>query len=163
MRYWFDTEFTEITDPHPRIDLLSIGIVAEDGREYYAVNADADFRAAAEHPFVSEHVLPQLGGFESYRTRDELRTEVAAFLTSPVGTGPTELWAWYGAYDHVALAQLMGTMPEMPPHIPQWTNDLKQEAHRRRAARLPIQSTGLHNALEDARHLRYRHQVLETT
>lgn len=35
MRYFFDTEFYE---DGKTIDLVSIGIVAEDGRELYAVN-----------------------------------------------------------------------------------------------------------------------------
>ena len=34
MRYFYDTEFLEDGET---IDLISIGIVAEDGREYYAV------------------------------------------------------------------------------------------------------------------------------
>jgi hypothetical protein len=36
-----------------------------------------------------------------------------AFLSEPVAGRPNEnleLWAWYGAYDHVALAQLWGSM-----------------------------------------------------
>lgn len=37
MRYAYDTEFLE---DGSTIELISIGIVAEDGREYYAVNAD---------------------------------------------------------------------------------------------------------------------------
>jgi hypothetical protein len=37
-RYAFDTEFIE---DGRTIDLISIGIVCEDGREYYAVNSDA--------------------------------------------------------------------------------------------------------------------------
>jgi hypothetical protein len=41
-----------------------------------------------------------------------------------------ELWAWYGAYDHVALAQLFGPMAELPPWIPMYTRDLQQEADR---------------------------------
>ena len=40
MRYFYDTEFLEDGET---IDLISIGIVAEDGREYYAVNLNADW------------------------------------------------------------------------------------------------------------------------
>ena len=37
-----------------------------------------------------------------------------------------ELWAWYAAYDHVALAQLWGAMPALPRAIPRFTKDLRQ-------------------------------------
>lgn len=40
------------------IDLLSIGIVAEDGREYYGQSVEFDHRTASE--WVKEHVLPHL-------------------------------------------------------------------------------------------------------
>lgn len=39
MRYFYDTEFIE--DGHT-IELISIGVVAEDGREYYAVSTEFD-------------------------------------------------------------------------------------------------------------------------
>ncbi len=37
-----------------------------------------------------------------------------------------ELWAWYAAYDHVALAQLWGAMPALPREIPRYTKELRQ-------------------------------------
>ena len=45
MRYWFDTEFDE---RGPDIQLISIGIVAEDGRHYHVANADYDKSGANE-------------------------------------------------------------------------------------------------------------------
>lgn len=55
MRYFMDTEF--IDDGHC-IDLISIGIVCEDGRELYLQSAECDlFRAS---PWVKEHVIPHL-------------------------------------------------------------------------------------------------------
>ena len=55
MRYFYDTEFIENGST---IDLVSIGIVAEDGREYYAVSTDADHTKA--NKWVREHVLDKL-------------------------------------------------------------------------------------------------------
>lgn len=37
MRFWFDTEFIE---DGRTIDLISIGVVSEDGRTYYAETTD---------------------------------------------------------------------------------------------------------------------------
>lgn len=56
MRYWLDTEFIE---DGKTIDLISIGIVAEDGREYYAINRDCDFSKASD--WVEENVLNPIG------------------------------------------------------------------------------------------------------
>lgn len=47
MKYFFDTEFIE---DGRTIDLVSIGIVCEDGREYYAVSAEADLRTSWRAP-----------------------------------------------------------------------------------------------------------------
>lgn len=52
MKYYLDTEFLEGTQKtffgktKPTIDLISIGIVAEDGREYYAVSKDFNLKEA---------------------------------------------------------------------------------------------------------------------
>ena len=52
MKYFLDTEFIEGTQhtffgkTKPTIDLISIGIVAEDGREYYAISKDFNLKEA---------------------------------------------------------------------------------------------------------------------
>lgn len=55
MKYFLDTEFIE---DGKTIDLISIGIVAEDGREYYAINYNCDFSKAND--WVKENVINQL-------------------------------------------------------------------------------------------------------
>ena len=55
MRFWFDTEFIE---DGRTIDLMSIGIVAEDGREFYAESNECDLSGAS--PWVKENVIPHL-------------------------------------------------------------------------------------------------------
>ena len=55
MRYFYDTEFI---DDGRTIELISIGVAAEDGREYYAISTEFDpDRAGA---WVRKHVLPKL-------------------------------------------------------------------------------------------------------
>ncbi len=45
MKYWIDTEFIE----RPcTIDLISVGLVAEDGREFYAESNEIDHRQIQE-------------------------------------------------------------------------------------------------------------------
>lgn len=52
MKYFLDTEFLEGTQKtwfgqtEPTIDLISIGIVCEDGREYYAISKDFNLKEA---------------------------------------------------------------------------------------------------------------------
>lgn len=53
MKYFIDTEFLEGTQKQffgkttkPTIDLISIGIVGEDGREYYAISKDFNLKEA---------------------------------------------------------------------------------------------------------------------
>ena len=55
MRIWFDTEFIE---DGKTIDLISIGAVREDGRQFYAENAECDLGRAS--PWVVAHVFPHL-------------------------------------------------------------------------------------------------------
>ena len=57
MKYWIDTEF--IAKPFT-IDLVSIGLVAEDGREFYAESSEVDWSKAS--PCMLENVRPHLEG-----------------------------------------------------------------------------------------------------
>lgn len=56
MKYFLDTEFIE---DGKTIDLISIGIVAEDGREFYAIKGECDFGKASD--WVLENVLLPIG------------------------------------------------------------------------------------------------------
>lgn len=180
-RVFYDTEFRE--DGHT-IDLLSIGIVRETGESYYAVVSDADWEAVRKDKWLLENVWPGMpvsglktkmvtvgGKIESridypgvldtasslVKPKWVIANEVRDFLTETPGL---ELWAWYAAYDHVALAQLWGRMIGLPKGIPMWTNDLRQEAERLGNPPLPEQEEGIHNALADARHNLVRAQAL---
>lgn len=169
MRYWYDAEFLE---DGRTIELMSIGIVSQDGRGYYAVNAGMPETRIRENAWLMENVVPGLTHRRDDQPADWLydhlapavkphsyiAREVMEFLLHPSPFGHddegTELWADYGAYDHVVLAQLFGKMIDLPPGIPMFTNELQQEIRRvgLSPADLPKQETGLHNALADAIH-----------
>lgn len=146
MRYFYDTEFIE---DGSTIELVSIGIVAEDGREYYAVSSDFD--ASLANAWVRDNVLTKLplAGHPAWKPLAQIREEVFAFLTAR--TQP-ELWAWVGAYDHVVLAQLWGDMSGLPKELPRYTRELKQYWIMAGRPRLPKVPDGNHDALVDARH-----------
>ena len=145
-RFFYDCEFIEDGE---RIVLVSIGVVGEDGREHYAVSTQFDERDAGE--FVRKHVLPHLPSPSdpAWRSKEQLRTELLEFLR--VGPGPIELWAWMGAYDHVALCGLWGAMPDLPGPMPRFTREIRQEWERNGAPELPPRPAQAHHALEDAR------------
>lgn len=181
MRIFYDTEFLE---DGRHIELISIGMVAEDGREYYAVNRDMPKRKIRKHKWLMENVVPslphahgdernmQIGWLfnpfdRRVKGKDQIANEVADFILGPGHRSSSELphvelWAWYGAYDHVALAQLWGPMINLPEGIPMWTNDLRQECERLGVAKsMPEQPDGVHNALADARHNLVRARYLD--
>lgn len=140
MRYWFDTEFNE--DGYT-IKLISIGVVAEDGREYYAEVAGA--KKLCSTPWLAENVLPHLTGDE------KRRVEIAADLLDFIEPGAnTQLWAYWGAYDWVVLCQLYGRMMD----IPAWPyfRDLQDLRVNKGYPALPQQEGAQHNALADARY-----------
>lgn len=147
MRYFYDTEFIE---DGRTIDLVSIGVVAEDGREYYAVSTEFNPDRAGD--WVRANVLPKLPSpaSKSWRSRRQIRDELLDFFTA--AGEPVELWAWTGAYDHVALCQLWGPMTGLPRAIPRYTRELRQVWEDAGRPTLPSLPDDAHDALADARH-----------
>lgn len=152
MRIWFDTEFIE---DGKTIDLLSIGLVRDDGATYYAESAEADHSRADE--WVRENVLSHLAGGEYVKPRAAIASDLIAF----VGPEP-EFWAYYADYDWVALCQLYGRMIDLPKGWPMFCRDLKQLCVDMGNPHLPKQVTGEHNALADACWNRSSHSFLAT-
>lgn len=157
MRYYLDTEFLE--DGHT-IDLISIGVVCEDGREFYACSLDANRFRIDREPWLCANVLPHLPekGAAQWMSRDRIRDRLLAFIG---GDSEPDFWAYYAAYDWVALAQLFGRMIDLPKHFPMFCMDLKQLAVMKGNPTLPKQESGEHNALADARWNRHVHAFLE--
>ena len=87
------------------------------------------------------------------------RSVIASELEQFFGTEPV-WWAWFGAYDHVALCQLWGDMPSLPRAFPRFTMDVRQLWEHLGRPALPAQERGLHDALEDARHVKVRFDAL---
>lgn len=161
-RYFYDTEFLE---DGRTIELISIGIVTDDGREYYAVNSEMPTQRIVEDKWLCKNVWPslpvQMNGATATIWLDKtsplvkpkwvIANEVREFILA--GSGDVELWADYAAYDHVVLAQLFGKMIHLPNGIPMFTHDLQQLLGHYPNYEIPEQTAGQHNALEDARHL----------
>lgn len=149
MRYFYDCEFIE---DGTTIELVSIGVVAEDGRELYCVSTEFDRERAGK--WVRANVLPRLPNPSSplWRSRDRIRADVLEFCTAHADGSPVELWAWVAAYDHVVLCQLWGPMTALPRALPRFTRELKQHWEDAGSPALPPVPDDAHDALADARH-----------
>jgi hypothetical protein len=163
LKYWYDLEFIE---DGRTIDIISIGIVSQDGREFYAQNEECRFRRASV--WVQANVFPHLVEFDLKRkrpiisaysapsrrlvwqTRERIADHLRVFCDSE-RYGKPELWGYYAAYDHVALCQLFGTMMDLPKGWPMYTRDIKQWCKVLGDPELPEQGKGEHNALDDAK------------
>lgn len=157
MKYWFDTEFIE---DGKTIDLISIGIVSEDGREFYAENGECNLGRAS--PWVKENVIPHLTGNRSDLWM--LARDIAGFVCDGTAKDgkPPEFWAYYCSYDWVALCQLFGTMMDLPRGWPMYCRDVKQLCDDLGNPDLPPQTSTEHHALADARWTKAAWEFLQT-
>lgn len=173
-RFFYDTEFLE---DGRTIDLLSFGMVCEtSSNEFYHVNADADWKRAFEHDWIRQNVMNTIRHevFVPSKADREAGAKIEVELTEPypvaiskkslaqslvnyVETNLPEnhipqFWAYYGSYDHVAMAQIYGTMMELPAFFPMFTMDIKQLMIMKGVNSNPVPQENVHNALDDARH-----------
>lgn len=140
MKYFYDTEFIE---DGKTIDLISIGVVSEDGRTYYAISNEFNAKKASQ--WVVDNVLLKLNDNETRKSRLEIKNDLLEFI----GNDKPEFWAYYADYDHVALCQLFGKMIDLPKGWPMYTRDLKQFLDSMGNPKIPKQENE-HNALDDA-------------
>jgi hypothetical protein len=156
VRFFYDTEFIE---DGTTIDLVSIGVVDEHGREFYAVSTE--FNPTKAGPWVRDHVLDKLPSpaDPAWCDRATIKAKLMRFLSRD--RERVELWAWFAAYDHVALAQLWGDMPALPRELPRFTRELRQRWEDVGKPSLPPPPTDAHDALADARHNLARWKVIE--
>jgi hypothetical protein len=147
VRFFYDCEFIE---DGRTISLVSIGMIDETGREFYAVSTEFDENRAID--WVRKHVLNQLPSPSdgAWRSLARIRDDLLEFLLEP--GEPIELWAWMASYDHVALAQLWGDMRALPRQIPRFTHELRQLWEDAGSPPLPAAGVDAHDALADARH-----------
>lgn len=176
MKYTYDFEFIE---DGRTIEPISMGMVNMDnGQELYLVFNDFDTRKVAKHNWLMKNVMSSID-HEQFVVTDFEGAPVIRdiYVTHPgavskaegarrliefvQGDPDIEWWNWYGAYDHVALCQLFGTMMDLPDGFPMYSNDLKQLHKEAQWCSMPKQPEGLHNALEDARFnvVRYKYLI----
>jgi hypothetical protein len=157
--YVVDAEFIE-TDRE--IDLVSLAVVADDGREFYAVSTEFDPSRAND--FVLATVLPQLEPRDSavWMSRHDIKNQLLAF----VGDTTPRFWSWGGLpYDWMTIAQLIPVEERMPDGWLYTGYDITLLVERAGLRTdpldplLPQHDGTAHHALDDAR---WAHDVLRT-
>lgn len=166
MKYFIDLEFIEgfhkplFGKRRHFIDLISIGIVAEDGREYYAVSNDFNERDADQwvkdnviHPIFKEACdYPDgLLGFEKkfiksnkqiaqdifeFCANDPLTLKKAKDYNVSYESLGIEFYSYYADYDWVLFCSLFGRMIDLPNGFPMYCRDLKQMLDDKAKARI---------------------------
>jgi hypothetical protein len=162
MRYFLDTEFLE---DGKTIDMISIGIVAEDGRMFYRVSSEFDVKRVHADAWLKANVTDKLFTLpadtlcvergsefcaeELIMTRKQIREQLLDLFIKD-DTKPS-FYAWYASYDWIALCQLFGRMLDLPKHFPKYVHDLKQDVDRIGFNGRPhLDKKFEHNALHDA-------------
>lgn len=146
MKIFFDTEFYENGST---IELISIGIIREDGKRYYAETNNSHVLCLRDN-WLIENVKPHLFlPNVDLKSKEEIAIDIIEF----VGKSP-EFWGYFADYDWVVLCQLYGRMIDLPTGWPMFCMDLKQLAITKgfvNSNGLPSQNDGPeHNALADA-------------
>jgi len=131
MKYFIDTEFIEgfkkpLFGKHRHfIDLISIGIVCEDGREYYSISKEYNWNDADD--WVKKNVIIPMYRQEIHGDRrthidaetfhkhiingqsnEDIRSDLYQFITCPVGDA-IEFYGYYSDYDWVVFCSLFVT------------------------------------------------------
>lgn len=141
MKYFLETEFIE----YPcTIDLMSIGLVSEDGREYYAINRECDFDRAEAG--VKEHLIGHADPAD-FKTKAQIRDDILAFVREP----NPEFWGYYADYHWVVFCWLFGPRLESPKRWPLYCRDIKQWCDMLGDPDVYQQGRREHHALADAR------------
>jgi len=180
MKIFYDTEFFECGPKHP-IRFISLGAVRDDGNELYLITNNLyTLNRANQNPWLAENVikhLPVKQGQDGRLAWDIQHPDYARVLPNEVIAGlwrdfvldydaeyefdKPELWAYYGAYDHVVISQLFGRMIDLPDGHPMYTMDIKQRWYNEGKPGLPEQEGDAHRALDDARWNKLAYEYLD--
>lgn len=170
MKYFLDTEFIERPGS---IQLVSIGIVSENDRTFYAESISFDERKAND--WVKENVLSKLRWWKPYdfyrdgchndtqpqTVVDSLDESIEMFgEIDSIKTGllwyfdndpSPEFWGYLAGYDWVVFCWIFGEMSDLPEGFPMYCNDIEQLMVEHGVTTKVKQESGTeHNALADA-------------
>ena len=187
MKFFIDTEFNEyfkqyklsglpIGNKIPTIDLISIGIVCENNKTYYALNKECNLLDAWNDEWIRNNVLYSIYNnldfniekiasfsyagmqyiFDTYGyKKTEIASYIKIFVYNNSKDSNIEFYGYYSDYDWVVFCWLFGRMIDLPQNFPMFCIDLKQiMEHCKLDNEWKIKNCpepkGEHNALIDA-------------
>lgn len=123
MRVFFDTEFTGL---HQNTTLISIGLISEDGRTFYAELTDYDKSQVDE--WLEKNVInnllvhPDRGYFYKVTDTDEIYKDTTDIVANRLekwlsNFNSVEIWSDCLAYDWVLFNQLFGHAFNIPKNV----------------------------------------------
>ncbi len=151
-KFYIDTEFIEgfhkplFGKRRHFIDLISIGIVCENGAEYSAISSEYNYKDASD--WVKENVIERLYiatvdgfrrqfSFESNfhkhygKPNKQIAQEISEFIYKQSNYKATlpvkiEIVGYFSGFDYVLFSSIFGTMMDLPLGFPMYFIDLKQ-------------------------------------
>lgn len=142
MKYFIDTEFIEgVKKPlfgkrRHFIDLISIGIVCDDGRTFYRISNEFNHKDADK--WVKDNIISKLDtNYMNLKSNKEIVRDIKEFMGyKPEWTDygsdefsndkDIQIYAYYADYDWVLFCSLFGRMIDLPKGFPMHCIDLKQ-------------------------------------
>jgi hypothetical protein len=169
IKIYYDCEFLERGPNHP-IELISIGMIKENGEKYYAIIDKFVQIHERSHQWLKDnvfpHLFPQLSeenveeGLAIIKKLVRSITQIKKDIIKFVGNDIPVWYGYYSAYDHVVLSQIFGKMIDLPEKWPMYTIDLKQYIDLLGNPDIPEQDSMEHNALNDAMWNKKLHEYL---
>ena len=134
MNLYFDTEFTGL---HKDTTLISIGIVAEDGRKFYAEFTDYDREQCDD--WIKENVIANLLYNASAKVYERPRDEMDCYVKDKKDLVSVALRDWLSQfnsvqfvsdvchYDFVLLVDIFGSAWDLPRNVSPVCHDISQD------------------------------------
>ena len=178
MKYFLDTEFYEKPGS---IDLISIGIVSENGDTFYAEVTDCNKEEIEKDNWLKENVIQNLKYWDKnfdnvmelfidngestinwnlYCRKEDLKAQLITWFARLAETKPI-FYGYYADYDWVVFCWIFGRMIDLPKLFPMYCNDLKQTMDEMNLKNKPEQEGKEHNSLDDAIYTRKLYYWIE--
>ena len=159
MLYFLDTEFSD-RGPNFPIQLISIGVVNELGKEFYRVVRDCDFDTDGCNDFVKQNVLPKI----FHETRTDLSAIVNELLEFVKDDKNPFFVGYHCSTDWVIIKQLFHAQGGIPRNWTKYCFDIVQLNQSLGWPKMPKKPKAdkRHNSMEDARWIKKSYEFLMT-
>ena len=158
VRYFYDCEFIE---DGQTIDLVSIGVVDENGREFYAVSTEFDPSRADRLGAPQRARQAALAGRPGVALAASASATTCCAFLHRAGRAESSCGPGWPHTTMSALVQLWGDMRAAAAADPALHHELRQRWEDAGAPPLPPAPADRHDALADARHNLARWRVLD--